>query len=212
MRTALAALLAIAAGVLTSTTAQAHPHVWVTIHSEVVFGPDGAATEVRHHWAFDEMFSTFATQGMDSKKPGGLTREELAPLAEVNVTSLKEFDYFTVGRANGKQFTFNDPRDYWLEQKGNQLVLHFTLPITSPVQAKKLDFAISDTSWFVDFSLSPDNAVALVNAPTTCKASAQGPNAPAASATQPLDESFFEGDAGARYGVQFANRISVACP
>ena len=77
--------------------AQAHPHVWVTMKSEVVYGADGTATGVRHAWTFDDMFSTFATQGLASKEKGKFTREELAPLAEVNVTSLKEFDYFTRG-------------------------------------------------------------------------------------------------------------------
>jgi len=52
---------------------------------------------------FDDMFSTFATQGLESKVKGKFTREELAPLAQVNVESLKDFDYFTVARANGKK-------------------------------------------------------------------------------------------------------------
>ena len=64
--------------------------------SELVYGADGAATGVRHAWTFDDMFSTFATQGLDSKEKGKFTREELAPLAQVNINSLKEFDYFTI--------------------------------------------------------------------------------------------------------------------
>ncbi|MGB9400027.1 MAG: DUF1007 family protein, partial [Pseudolabrys sp.] len=65
--------------------AQAHPHVWVTMHTELLYGPDGRITGIRHAWAFDDMFSTFATQGLDSKEKGKFTREELAPLAKVNV-------------------------------------------------------------------------------------------------------------------------------
>ena len=38
-------------------------------------------TGVRHAWTFDDMFSTFATQGLASKEKGKFTREELAPLA-----------------------------------------------------------------------------------------------------------------------------------
>src|SRR5262245_119442 len=81
--------------VTTAGPALAHPHVWVTMKSEMVYGPDGSLTGVRHAWTFDDMFSAFATQGIESKKKGEFTREELAPLAEVNVTSLKEFDFFT---------------------------------------------------------------------------------------------------------------------
>ena len=61
------------------------------------------STGVRHAWTFDDMFSTFATQGLESKKKGGFTRDELQPLAEVNVTSLKEFEYFSYAKANGKK-------------------------------------------------------------------------------------------------------------
>ena len=86
----LAALVGVA---ITGGTASAHPHVWVTVKSELVYAPDGSVTGVRHAWTFDDMFSVFALQGLDSKKKGEYTREELAPLADVNVTSLKEYDF-----------------------------------------------------------------------------------------------------------------------
>ena len=71
--------------------------------SELVYAPDGSVTGVRHAWTFDDMFSAFATQGIDAKKKGEFTREELAPLAEVNVTSLKEYDYFTQARRTARR-------------------------------------------------------------------------------------------------------------
>src|SRR5438874_2005287 len=107
---ALAALASVAA------PASAHPHVWVTMKSELVFAPDGTITGVRHAWTFDDMFSAFATQGLEAKKKGEFTREELTPLAEVNVTSLKEYDFFTFAKANGKKIEFDDPlADYFLD-------------------------------------------------------------------------------------------------
>ena len=54
--------------------ASAHPHVWVTMKSEIVFAPDGSAVGVRHSWAFDDMYSAFATQGLEQKKKGEFTR------------------------------------------------------------------------------------------------------------------------------------------
>ena len=71
--------------------------------STVLYAPDGTVTGVRHAWTFDDMFSTFATQGLESKQKGVFTREELQPLAEVNVTSLKEYEYFSYAKANGKK-------------------------------------------------------------------------------------------------------------
>src|SRR5262252_3298228 len=72
------ALVAFAGLVIAPAAAQAHPHIWVTVKSEVVYGPDGTVTGVRHAWTFDDMFSVFATQGIESKKKGEFTREELA--------------------------------------------------------------------------------------------------------------------------------------
>ena len=89
--------------------AWAHPHVWVTMRTELVYAPDGKITGIRHAWSFDDMFSTFATQGLESKEKGKFTREELAPLAKVNVDSLKEFDYFTYATADGKKAELAEP-------------------------------------------------------------------------------------------------------
>ena len=113
---------------LSIARADAHPHVWVTFHSKVIYSAEGAMTGVRHAWTFDDMFSTYALQGISHAKKGQYTREELASLAKVNVTSLKEYDYFTYARADGKKLKFSDATD-WLEYKNAALTLHFTLPL-----------------------------------------------------------------------------------
>ena len=53
--------------VASTPRAQAHPHVWVTMTSELLYAPDGSVTGVRHAWTFDDMFSAFATQGLEQK-------------------------------------------------------------------------------------------------------------------------------------------------
>src|SRR6266699_80563 len=148
----IALIAALACWLAAADAALAHPHVWVTMKSELIYAPDGSVTGVRHAWSFDEMFSTFATQGLETKQKGVFTREDLAPLAEVNVTSLKEYEFFTVAKANGKKSDFSDPVDYWLELKDGALTLHFTLPFKAPVKAHNLELAIYDPTWFVDFS------------------------------------------------------------
>jgi len=48
----------------------------------------------------------------------------LAPLAEVNVTLLKEYDFFAYGKANGKKIEFNEPlADYYLDFNPKELTL-----------------------------------------------------------------------------------------
>src|SRR5262245_9234461 len=108
-RPVICALGACAALVIATAAARAHPHIWVTVKSVLVYAPDGTVTGVRHAWTFDDMFSVFATQGIESKTKGEFTREELAPLAEVNVTSLKAYDFFTYAKANGKKVEVEEP-------------------------------------------------------------------------------------------------------
>jgi ABC-type uncharacterized transport system substrate-binding protein len=205
-----AALALFAAG-----EAQAHPHVWVTVKSEVVYGADGAATGLRHAWTFDDMFSTFATQGLASKEKGKFTREELAPLAEVNVSSLKDFEYFTVARANGKKADLNAPADYYLEFVNGLLTLHFTLPLATPAKAQSLDFEIADPTYFVDFSFAEKDPVRLTGAPEACKIAALRPGEGGAQAKpqgQPGEAFFNNLGPSSNYGSQFANKIMVRCP
>ena len=193
--------------------ARAHPHVWVTIRSELLYAPDGSLTGVRHVWTFDDMFSAFAVQGIESKEKGVFTRAELAALAEVNVSSLKEFDYFTHAKADGKKALFVDPVDYWLEYKDAVLILHFTLPLKTPVKAKTVSLEIYDPTWFVDFSFADSNPVSLGAGPAGCKLDVSHRNGPAVAQGQQLGESFFNSlTAGSNFGAQFANRMMVICP
>ena len=77
MRPVLGLLLYACALVLGAGAAQAHPHVWITATSELIYAPDGSITGVRHAWTFDDMFSTYALQGIETKTRGVYSREEL---------------------------------------------------------------------------------------------------------------------------------------
>jgi ABC-type uncharacterized transport system substrate-binding protein len=196
-----------------ASPAQAHPHVWVTMKSELVYAPDGSVTGVRHAWTFDDMFSVFATQGLESKEKGKFTREELAPLAQVNVESLKEYDYFTIAHANGKKAELNPPVDYWLEFTNGLLTLHFTLPFKAPVKAQNVEVEMYDPTWFVDFAFAEKDPVQLVGAPAACQFAVKRPGeAQTASKGQPGEAFFNSLGAASNYGAQFSNKITVKCP
>jgi ABC-type uncharacterized transport system substrate-binding protein len=200
--------------VAASGSATAHPHVWVSVKSEIIYGPDGSATGISNAWTFDDAFSAFAVQGLDQKTKGEYTREELGPLAEENAKGLKEFDYFTHATANGKKTAFNDPVDYWLEYADERLTLHFLLPFKAPVKTQDLELQIFDPTFFVAFGLAEKNPVALVGAPAECKlAFARPPDVSQVAQGQQLDEAFFNQlDASSNWGAQFANKISITCP
>lgn len=194
--------------------ALAHPHVWVAVRSEVVFGPDGKVTGVRHAWEFDEMYSAFAVQGLgkDGKPP---TTEELAPLAKTNVESLAEFDYFTYGKQNNAKLAFKAPEQVTLEADDKKIVtLHFFLPLAAPVAAKKpFSFQVYDPTYFVSFGFEKNNPVTLAHAPAGCSLSLVEPAPLAAPDTQKLSEAFFQNMSPSMdVGVKLATRAVVACP
>jgi ABC-type uncharacterized transport system substrate-binding protein len=198
---------------LSIACADAHPHVWVTFHSEVLYSAEGAMTGVRHAWTFDEMFAAYALQGTKHAKKGQYTREELAPLAEVNVTSLKEYDYFTYARADGKKLKFSDATDFWLEYKNAALTLHFTLPLKAPAAAKAMQIEIYDPSIFVDFEFAKDNPALLSGAPPQCSLTVDLPHQPTPAEQFRLSQlDSVPLDASSTYGETFANKILVKCP
>jgi ABC-type uncharacterized transport system substrate-binding protein len=203
--------LAAIALMLGATAAQAHPHVWITAKSELIYAPDGTITGVRHAWTFDDMFSTYALQGIEAKTKGAYTREELAPLAQTNVESLKEFAYFTFAKADGKKQRFTEPVDYFLDYKNTELTLHFTLPAKTPFKTRQLTLEVFDPAFFIDFKYADKDPVKLVGAPADCKMQFQRPNDGTASAQQLGEQNFLNGESS-NFGAMFANKIVVECP
>ena len=206
--------LLLLAGVFVSgpEQAQAHPHVWITASSQVIYAPDGSMTGVRHAWTFDDMFSTYALQGIETKVKGVYSREELAPLAQTNVESLKEFAFFTFARADGKKEKFQEPIDYFLEHRDGVLTLHFTLPLKTPVKPKALALEVFDPAYFIDFKFDDKDPIKLVGAPAACQMKFQRPNDGTAAAGQKLNEDNFASGDNSNYGAMFANKITVQCP
>ena len=209
-------VVAVLAGLLVASgPALAHPHVWVTMKSAVVYSPDGTIVGVRHAWTFDDMFSAFAVQGLETKQKGEYSRDELQPLAKVNVESLKEYDYFSYAKANGKKTAFVDPVDYYLEydKKDAVLTLHFLLPLKTPEKAKTIDLEVFDPSYFVDFALAKTDPVALSGAPAGCQFTVGKPQEMTKEMAQrlaaiPADQQIPDNS----FGAQFSNKIAVKCP
>jgi ABC-type uncharacterized transport system substrate-binding protein len=203
-------LLLLAGTLVGAGAAQAHPHVWITASSELVYAPDGSITGVRHAWTFDDMYSTYVLQGIETRIKGVYSREELEPLAQTNVESLHEFGFFTFAKADGRKQKFKEPVDYFFEYKESLLTLHFTLPLATPVKSKELVVEVYDPEFFIDFKFADQNPVTLVGAPAGCEMKFQRPNDGTAEAQKIGEQNFMDG--GSNYGAMFTNKIMVACP
>lgn len=207
----MAATLGLSAGYAT-----AHPHVWVTVETTVLYH-GGAITGLRHKWSFDDMYTAMAIQGLDTNGDGQYTREELKELAQVNIDGLKEFNYFTAAKLGQKAVEAKPPVDYYLEYKDNILSLYFTLPFAHPVAADAPDFnfAVFDETFFIAFDFSKDNPVKLSEgAPAGCHVNVGIPQNEL-DQLQALNDSFggqlTAGDANAGMGMGYSKTVTLGC-
>lgn len=206
-------LIAVALSMAATLPASAHPHVWVTARSEIQYDASGAVAAIKQIWTFDDMFSSMATTGLDTNGDKTFSREELAPLAKINVESLRDYEYFTVVKLGQQKLALLAPTDYWLDFKDDLLTLTFTLPFATPAKlsARQLTISIYDPSYFVDFSMAPESPVGMTFAPEGCALTVHSASDPDPSLAEKLQiDDFAMAQPG--IGAQFANRIMVNCP
>jgi ABC-type uncharacterized transport system substrate-binding protein len=203
---------------LVATPVAAHPHVWATVRSEIVFGPDHRITGIRHAWTFDEFYTAMAVQGLDTNGDGVFSKEELQPLAKVNVDSLKDFDYFTyvhLGDDDEHNLPLKPPEDYWIDYDKNLLTLHFTLPLETPLDPtqKEVQVDVYDPSFFVAFGFAKDNPIKLAGTPGNgCEAKIKLPDPESAEDVKALSEAFFSQlGPNSNFGSQFAQTAIIKC-
>lgn len=194
--------------------AEAHPHVWAFVETEVVYSDTQQLVGLRHKWTFDEMYSAFAVQGLDVNGDGAYDRQELAELAQVNMESLKEFAFFTFANLGEDTMAFTEPRDYHAEFANGVVTLYFTLPLTTPILPGGSDFsfAVYDPTFYVAFSMVAENPVRIgAGAPSSCATKVDLPKA-AETEARSLSETFFDTiEAAVGFGAQFASRVVVRC-
>jgi ABC-type uncharacterized transport system substrate-binding protein len=206
--------LAVGLATLETSSALAHPHVWVTVRSHLLFSPNGKVTAVSHDWVFDEMYSSFATQGL---APAGqlVGRSTFAPLARENAGGLAELGYYTTLKLDGRTMEFAPVTDYWMEERPDHLVaFHVTLPLKAPTPVGRFgSLLVADPEFYIDFEFDDGDGVVLDGAPPGCSTSLTKPKSLEASDKKTLDESFFSGLApGANFGFKMASRVILACP
>jgi ABC-type uncharacterized transport system substrate-binding protein len=162
-------LFVVAVAAFAGSPAAAHPHVFVDARADIVFDDRGRMTEISHSWQFDQAFSEFAVQGLDENDDGKLDSKELKPLAEINVTSLKEFEFFSYLTIGTDRAILLPPEKYWLEFENGRLTLFFTLPLEEPrVVAAHAMLEVFDREYFVEFGFPKDQPVRLKGAPAGC--------------------------------------------
>ena len=141
----------------------AHPHVWIEANLEIVRDANGQATEIRHVWRFDEIFSSSLLLDFDNNGNGKLDAEELEEIGKVTRESLGEYNFYTEVRSGSNIVDFYEPEPYIVDFDNGQLLMIMALELTKPqpMGAEGFKVAVSDPTYYVAVELADPTAVTV---------------------------------------------------
>jgi ABC-type uncharacterized transport system substrate-binding protein len=198
--------------------AQAHPHVWIEMQSSVVFTEDGLIKGVDLEWTFDDAYTQMALEGLDVDGDGLYSQSELAPLTKENISSLKDYEFFTVMRANGEQQKIAEVTDFGQIWSNNKLKLHLQVPLATPIDPKTQEFVLKvyDPEFFIAIDYVKDDPVDVIGKmPESCKlvvkpvpTDAELDQTRTMLSTKGAD---WKPENAEEFGALFAQAVSIAC-
>ncbi len=104
-----------------------HPHVFVNSALTVVFDDKGVAG-FKISWVFEEMFSNMIILDFDTNGNDRLESSEMESIRKGAFSNLRNFDYFTHIKINGKPFKVKYVTDFSAEITGGILSYRFFVP------------------------------------------------------------------------------------
>lgn len=198
--------------------ANAHPHVWVKMRTDVVFTDDGKISGIDLEWSFDDAYAQQALDGMDANGDGEYSQDELKPLTAENISSLREYDYFNVMWGNGEVLKSAAPIDAGQIYSNKKLQLHFTVPLAKPYDPRTGEFKVKifDPEFFIAFDYENDSPVNTIGKISSgCKLELKPlPSDAELTATQQMLATKgvdWKPAAGEDFGSMFAQGLVVTC-
>ena len=191
----------------------AHPHIWIDMQVELLFDADGLVTGLRQTWLADELYTAFATEGLDSDGDGKPDPAALNDLLAENLKNLKDYGYFTKVEGPRGPIATGDVETYSSTMRGRQLEMTFVLPLVAPhdPRAETLRYAIYDPTYFISMlHAERDGAIRLTEAPDDCRFRVGKPPATAyeIAMAAAVDRG---GQLPQGMGEIFAETVTVAC-
>ncbi len=159
----------------------AHPHMWIQAQVEVGFNAEGQVAMLTQTWLFDDMFSSYARQGLAQTGDGLPDPDELAEIGQSWIEALADpmSHYFTTVRYRNQDVTVADAQGVRVQWHADtdQMSLQFDLPLLRPFTPTDtpLTISVADPTFFVAYSFDEPDAVGLLGAPSSCQSRYQSP-------------------------------------
>ena len=169
MRRRIAALVGLIVALL-PLPALAHPHIFIDAKAAITFNDAGQVVSIHNTWVFDQAYSAWSIQGLDTNNDGKFSREELQPLADDNMNGLADYEYYTfAGEGKDPNLKFSHGSHPTLDYDGKQTTLNFDVALAQPYAIRKsLELSIDDPEYYVAITFHDPSDIQLINAPKNC--------------------------------------------
>lgn len=196
---------------LFATPASAHPHGWIDLRSKVLLDDDGRVNGLQLYWLFDDWYTIYIAE--EFAKSGQESGEYLNSLAEENLASLKEYNYFTKVFIDGNPVKTGEVTVFETGLSDERLWLRFDVPLGRPVDPKPFDvsYKIYDPTYYIEILHDEKNAVTFSGeGADACSAKVvdANPSFEAVALASALD---FTENGGDNLGEVFAQTVDISC-
>jgi len=149
--------------------ALAHPHIFIDAKARILFDEAGNFVGIEQAWTFDEAFSIWQIQGLDTDGDGITSTAEMQELADENLVGLAEYSFYTfVGNA-GETLPLVARGDVRFEHVEGRSTLYFGLEPEAPYPVRgDFEIAVSDPEYYVAITFADASTVTPVNMPAAC--------------------------------------------
>jgi ABC-type uncharacterized transport system substrate-binding protein len=156
-------------------SAEAHPHIFIEEHVEVLFDHDNVSG-VRLTWSFDELYSSTLRSDYTDTKKGPITAKDVKNLHDHAFANLATVHYFTTASLDGQPVALGEPRDFTARfDPDDKAIYSFVIPLSPPKPQGKgvLEIAVFDPEYYVDFELAAADPVKTTGGGGALKADCQ---------------------------------------
>lgn len=149
--------------------ALAHPHIFIDAKVVLEFDDAGRLVTIRNSWTFDEAFSVWQIQGLDTNGDGITSSEEMQGLADENLVGLAEYGFYTSAGEGDTELDFRSGQDSEFVYEDNHSTLSFSVWLPQPYAIQRaLEISIADPEYYVAITIRDLADVTLENAPAGC--------------------------------------------
>ena len=194
-----------------TTLANAHPHMWVDLKSQIVLHDDGGPSAINQEWLFDDFFSTALIEEA-SLHPDGIEAGLRQEITEI-MSNLQPYDYFTLVKRDGESLPLTWIGDATAEVRGNRVLMRFTVTIEGPIDlvTQKFSYAIFDPTYYIEMFHAEGQTIAFEGGtPAGCSTEIEQPN-PSAEAIALSQSVSLDVNPDNTIGRLFAETVHVKC-